>query len=191
MASIIMKRGTLAEVNATAISDGQILFTTNQTYDKIYADVGTIRRQIGGFPTIDTVLNTGSNNPIANSPVATAINTINASLSYKPGDTFSVASNTPCSGFVSSSSTAIYFSITTQKSMANITNITLSCSDFTSRGINGYLTTDVNLSDSIYSTLCTKANNNTIQVRVTKSTAFSVTNNTPVICDGAMVFTFT
>lgn len=190
MASIIMKRGTLAEVNATAISDGQILFTTNQTYDKIYADVGAVRRQIGGFPTIDTVLNTGSNNPIANSPVATAINSINASLSYKSGDTYSLTSNTPFAGFVSSSSSTIYFSVTTQKSMANITNISLSCSDFTSRGITGYLTTDVNLADSIYSVVCTKANNNTIQVRITRSTAFVITNNTPVICDGAMTFTF-
>lgn len=50
MASVIIKRDTLANINATPITDGQLLFSTDQSNDndKIYADVGSERKVIGG-----------------------------------------------------------------------------------------------------------------------------------------------
>lgn len=74
-------RGTLAVVNATSIVDGQVLFTDDQgANNKIFMDTGTKRVQVGGTLTVDTTLSTSSNNPIANSAVATAINTINSKI---------------------------------------------------------------------------------------------------------------
>ena len=43
MADVIFKRGTKTEIDAEPISDGKILFTTDQTYNKIYTDNGTNR----------------------------------------------------------------------------------------------------------------------------------------------------
>ena len=49
MASVTIKRGTEAEVASTAITDGQILFTTDREYNnQIMADVGENRILIGG-----------------------------------------------------------------------------------------------------------------------------------------------
>lgn len=50
MASVIIKRDTLANINATPITDGQLLFSTDQSNDndKIYADIGSERKVIGG-----------------------------------------------------------------------------------------------------------------------------------------------
>lgn len=49
MASVTIKRGTEAEVASTAITDGQILFTTDREYNnQIMADVGEERILIGG-----------------------------------------------------------------------------------------------------------------------------------------------
>ena len=49
MASIAIKRGTQAQITATSIVDGQILYTTDLGVDnKVYLDVGTSRVQVSG-----------------------------------------------------------------------------------------------------------------------------------------------
>ena len=74
---VIFKRGTKAEIDAEPISDGKILFTTDQIYNKIYTDNGTKRIQIGGTMDVDTTLSTTSSNPIANSTATAEFNKIN------------------------------------------------------------------------------------------------------------------
>ena len=81
MADVIFKRGTKAEIDAEPNSDGKILFTTDQIYNKIYTDNGTKRIQIGGTMDVDTTLSTTSSNPIANSTVTAEFNKINTDLS--------------------------------------------------------------------------------------------------------------
>lgn len=66
--NIIFTRGNTATINATAITDGQILYNT--TTGTQYLDNGTTRLQIGQNITVDATLNSSSNNPIANSGVA-------------------------------------------------------------------------------------------------------------------------
>ena len=83
MADVLFKRGTKAEIDAEPISDGKILFTTDQTYNKIYTDNGTNRIQIGGTMDVDTTLSTTSTNPIANNVVSTEINKINTGFTDK------------------------------------------------------------------------------------------------------------
>lgn len=48
MASVSIRRGTKAQVEATPISDGQLLFETDQESNRIYMDNGTSRIQVGG-----------------------------------------------------------------------------------------------------------------------------------------------
>ena len=83
MANVLFKRGTKAEIDAEPISDGKILFTTDQIYNKIYTDNGTKRIQIGGTMDVDTTLSTTSSNPIANSTATAEFNKINTGLSEK------------------------------------------------------------------------------------------------------------
>ena len=66
--NVIFTRGNTATINATAIKDGQILYNT--TAGTQYLDNGTTRIQVGQNITVDTTLNSLSNNPIANRGVA-------------------------------------------------------------------------------------------------------------------------
>ena len=66
--NVIFTRGNTATINATAITDGQILYNT--TAGTQYLDNGTTRIQVGQNITVDTTLNSLSSNPIANSGVA-------------------------------------------------------------------------------------------------------------------------
>ena len=66
--NVIFTRGNTATINATAITDGQILYNT--TAGTQYLDNGTTRIQVGQNITVDTTLNSLSNNPIANRGVA-------------------------------------------------------------------------------------------------------------------------
>lgn len=65
-ASITILRNTQENINAEPIKDGNILFTTDQAENKIYADVGTTRIKIGGTVDVDTTLSTTSTNPVQN-----------------------------------------------------------------------------------------------------------------------------
>lgn len=71
--NVIFTRGNTATINATAITDGQILYNT--TTGTQYLDNGTTRLQIGQNITVDATLNSSSNNPIANSGVAGVMHT--------------------------------------------------------------------------------------------------------------------
>ena len=75
---------TLSVINNTGLLDGQILYTTDQTVNKIFADVkvnNILRRiEIGGTNTIDTVLDQDSGHAIANSAVAKLAQTVHTNL---------------------------------------------------------------------------------------------------------------
>lgn len=193
MASITMKRGTLSEINATPISDGQVLWTTNQTYNKIYADVGTSRIQIGGQQTVDTTLNTGSSNPIANSAVATAINTINTSLSYNSGDTYTTVSSAPYCGILVAGATTISFAVIVPKSLKNITNFNFSAPSLSARlPTGGFLFQNVDASTYFSSVSIAKsANDDIMRVNLVKSGGYpGGINDSMVAVNGSMTFTF-
>ena len=66
--NVIFTRGNTATINATAITDGQILYNT--TAGTQYLDNGTTRIQVGQNITVDAILNSSSSNPIANRGVA-------------------------------------------------------------------------------------------------------------------------
>jgi hypothetical protein len=85
---------TLSVINNTGLLDGQILYTTDQTVNKIFADVkvnNILRRiEIGGTNTIDTVLDQTSGHAIANSAVAKLAQTVHTNLLNLTYDTSTV-----------------------------------------------------------------------------------------------------
>ena len=79
-ASITILRNTKANIDAEPIKDGNILFTTDQANNKIYADVGTERIQIGGTVDVDTTLSTTSTNPVQNKVITDSINDVRGQI---------------------------------------------------------------------------------------------------------------
>lgn len=79
-ASITILRNTQANINAEPIKDGNILFTTDQAENKIYADVGTKRIKIGGTVDVDTTLSTTSTNPVQNKVITNSIDDVRGQI---------------------------------------------------------------------------------------------------------------
>ena len=79
-ASITILRNTQANINAEPIKDGNILFTTDQAENKIYADVGTTRIKIGGTVDVDTTLSTTSTNPVQNKVITNSIDDVRGQI---------------------------------------------------------------------------------------------------------------
>ena len=79
-ASITILRNTQANINAEPIKDGNILFTTDQAENKIYADVGTTRIKIGGTVDVDTTLSTTSTNPVQNKVITNSVNAVRGQI---------------------------------------------------------------------------------------------------------------
>lgn len=74
MATFLPIRGTQSEIDATAIVDGQLLFTTDT--NNIYIDNGTVRKKYN-WQSVNTKPNlTEVNNPITNKLFSTVVNGI-------------------------------------------------------------------------------------------------------------------
>lgn len=78
-ASITILRNTQANINAEPIKDGNILFTTDQSINAIYTDVGTKRIKIGGTVPIDSTITANSVNPVTSKAIYAKFNNIYAS----------------------------------------------------------------------------------------------------------------
>lgn len=113
---------------------------------------------------------------------------------YDVGDTLTFNSNTVMAGYVSSSATQIYSTLVLSKTISsNVTSITISSGgSFTARGITGYLLSTAVVGTDITATVTIPAFRNSIRLAVKNadSSAFSVTNNTPVSLVGNFTITF-
>ncbi len=111
-------------------------------------------------------------------------------LSYKPGDTLVIVSNTTLAGYISAAAKQLFFAIPTPKLLKNISSVKIECSDFTARGISGYICTDVNIT-SLGTVAVGVAADNLLRVYVTSSSTLSnATNNTPISVEGNITLTF-
>lgn len=72
MANVNFYRGTKANIDNVAYTDGQIYFPTDE--NKILLDTGNARKQYGGDTEIDSALSTTSTNPVQNKVVTTTLN---------------------------------------------------------------------------------------------------------------------
>lgn len=118
--------------------------------------------------------------------VENAINTIETTLEnsvyYKSGDTYSINGQYYCGGNLTGSTKAIVFSIILPKLVTNITSVTINSINLTARGINGYLLNSADLTtlNSSGQLSVVSLENNCVSFQFTANEAFSSTNNTPV-----------
>lgn len=121
-------------------------------------------------------------------------NTLNDSLFYKVGDVIEIGNaGTPglyvANGYISGGTQSIFVTLVTPKRLDNITSITIDSINVEARGTSGYLNSQAGYVEYVgksgYTITAWKSSNNTITIRLQKSSAFTnVTNNTPVVLDG-------
>ncbi len=114
---------------------------------------------------------------------------------YKNGDVFTTSYPITIGGLITSSTTRIIFCVTPPKRLDNITKITCTSLKAELRGTNGYLNSSSGYkeyaTDSNYVISCSKVNENTIEVYLTKSSAFTnINNNTFVVVRSYLGFEF-
>jgi len=113
---------------------------------------------------------------------------------YDIGDTLTVNGGTFMAGYISSSATQILATLVLPKTISsNVTSITVSGGGtFTSRGITGYLlaTATVGTDITVEAAIPTVRNSIRLTIKNADSSAFSVTNNTPVTTHGNFTITF-
>lgn len=121
-------------------------------------------------------------------------NTLNDSLFYKVGDVIEIGNAEGsglyvANGYISVGTQSIYVTLVTPKRLDNITSITIDSINVEARGTSGYLNSQSGFVEYVgksgYTITAWKSSNNTITIRLKKSSAFTnVTNNTPVVLDG-------
>ena len=114
---------------------------------------------------------------------------------YGIGDSVSLDGNTVMAGYISSSTTAIYACLVLPKMIStSVTTASVSAGgNFTARGINGYLLNSAVIGTDITITgIAVAPSRREIRIAIKKSdsSAFSVTNNTPVIVTGNFTVSF-
>lgn len=119
----------------------------------------------------------------------------NNEIFYKSGDTYSTTF-TGINGFITNGASVIQLELTLPKRLDNITSVTITEFRAQARGTLGYLNNDINTKDFLsdtdnYTLTYVKRNENTIQIVITKSSAFTnVNNNTPVSLASYVGLTF-
>ena len=114
---------------------------------------------------------------------------------YKKGDVFTTSYPITIGGLITSSTTRIIFCVISPKRLDNITKITCTSLKAELRGASGYLNNAGGYkeyaTDSDYVITCSKVNGNTIEVYLTKSSAFTnINNNTFVVVRSYLGFEF-
>lgn len=107
---------------------------------------------------------------------------IDGQLHYKSGDAIVNNTGFNVSGYLSGAKTTIEFSVPVEKSMKNISNITVNALKVNVRHVGGaYIYNQVDLTQETDITLTPrKAMNNMINFSVVKDGTFDATNNIPV-----------
>lgn len=107
---------------------------------------------------------------------------------YKAGDTFTVADvSAAIPGYITTSGKAIHLSVPVDKSMANISSVSVTAlKGYIRHAGGGYVdasgATNIDWKGSSYTVAADKASPNLVHISITKTTAFTnVTNNTPVV----------
>jgi len=118
---------------------------------------------------------------------------------YKNNDTVILGSSNTSTfyitnGYISSSTTSLFFTIITPKRLDNISSITVNNLKLEARGQNGYLNSQSGFNEYVgasgYSVTTQISSLNSITIRITKSSAFSnVSNNTLISLSGYIKLT--
>lgn len=161
-----------------------------------------IANPVGVGSTVSTPSNVayvGTNNIVDHAVTANKIDM--STLGYQPGDTVTIGdisgtSNTDyivCPGVLTTSKKEIVFSITMPKSLRNINSISLTSSKmFIRHASGGYIINGTDIVSEATSITIDVPLDNTITIAAHKDGGWATTpaNNTPVMIEGAMVFSF-
>lgn len=119
---------------------------------------------------------------------------------FNVGDTLELGSTDPNTdyiipAYISAGTKEIYAFIVTSKILDNINSITVNSASLKGRGASGYLNSYGDYldfaQDSAYNVSAQISSANTILLKIVKSNVFTnITNNTPLILDGYISFTF-
>lgn len=104
---------------------------------------------------------------------------------YKSGDEINIISSKLCFGLITGGAKDVRIQLSLDKKLTNISSISFSSLNLTLRGVNGYLeggAAGTNYLDtSKYTIVTTIVSENEISINITAQTAYSTTNNTPVV----------
>lgn len=113
-------------------------------------------------------------------------------LFYKVGDTFITSSSAPYMGILVASRTAIIFLVDVPKSLSKVPTITMSSLSLTARtAAGGFLFQAQNTSTFLSSiSVAREPENSNLRVTLNKTEGFGGTNDSAVVINGTMTFTF-
>lgn len=112
-------------------------------------------------------------------------------ICYTANETMSVDSSLVLSGFMHSSATAVYLDVHVEKSMENISSVTVTTMQGVVYGVNGK-SDDANFMGTSYTRTCKKQGTHHVRIALSKSSAFTnAVGNTPVTYFGTLTLKFT
>ena len=115
-------------------------------------------------------------------------------LTYAKNDTFATLTVGSFNGYVTSSTKTIYFMVVVDKSLEDISTISVTQCIGAIRGVSGYVDGSSSSTDwtTGYTIATAKVSNHCVRIAITKSTAFTnVTNNTTLSADLDVTLKFT
>lgn len=102
-------------------------------------------------------------------------------LFFKKGESYTYGNNLTINGYVSARTTRLYVTLTTPKSMKNVTSVTASGNIYNVRGVSGYIDiNNTNTALSNFTVTATIADDYHIYLVITKSEKWTATNNTTI-----------
>lgn len=165
---------SVVNVNATECGNASDLTTTNKT--SLVVGINEVNSKSGNLSSLKTS---------STADLVSAINELYDSQFYQVGDTINFT-YIILSGLITNASKDLVFSLFLPKSLANITQISITSFNAELRGTLDYLNNSAGFTQYVglsgYTLTPTKSSNNSINITLAKSTAYTnVNNNTPVV----------
>lgn len=186
--AIYNEDGTLKSINDLVTSAGNRNFAT---VSEVNAKAPLASPALTGTPTAPTA-------PVGTNTTQIATTAyVQSNLYYSAGDTYASLAAFQTVGMTTNSNKNLYLTVTVPKLLTNINSVTVTRLIGAIRGVNGYIggSSDGNfdwLTQSYISRVtASKVTDNQIRIIIVTDTALSnATNNTPVVLNGQVTFTF-
>ena len=164
---------TVVNGNATECGNATSLTTSSKT--SLVSAINEVNSKEGDLTSLSTS---------AKSDLVNAVNELYDMFYYKSGDTITFL-YVSLAGFITSSTKEVTFTVYLPKSLSNITSLSVSSFNAELRGTEGYLNSSSGYTQYVglsgYTINASASGDNSINIRLAKSTAFTnVPNNTPV-----------
>ena len=164
---------TVVNANATECGNASSLNTSATT--SLVAGINEVNTKVGTLSSLKTSAKTN---------LVNSNNELYDMFYYKSGDTITFT-EIVLVGFISNSTKSLYFSVILPKNLANITTVNITSFSAELRGINDYLNNTAGyvqyVGASGYTLSSVKGSDNSLNITLVKSTAFTnATNNTPI-----------